>query len=70
VANGWLDEAIGDLTNQTSHNSAEPKRIFCFIFSFLSQIWDLALFAKATNLAKCTASFMLYAVCCTKPKGS
>jgi hypothetical protein len=34
-ANGWLDEAYGDLTNQTYQNSTEPNLLFVFIFSFL-----------------------------------
>ncbi len=33
--NGWLDEAYGDLTNQTFQNSAEPNLLFVFIFSLL-----------------------------------
>jgi hypothetical protein len=40
--NGWLYEAIGNLTNQTSQNPTEPNLIFVFFFSFQSQIKDLA----------------------------
>jgi hypothetical protein len=34
-ANGWLDEAIGILTNQTFQNPSEPNLLFVFIFSTL-----------------------------------
>ncbi len=34
-SDGWLDEAYGDLTNQTFQNSTEPNLLFVFIFSFL-----------------------------------
>jgi hypothetical protein len=40
--NVWLDEAIGNLTKPTSNHSSEPNLLFVFIFSFQSQIKDLA----------------------------
>jgi hypothetical protein len=33
--NGWLDEAIGKLKNQTFQNTSEPNLLFVFIFSSL-----------------------------------
>jgi len=38
----WLDEAYGDLTNQTLQNSTEPNLLFVFIFLISkakSKIW-------------------------------
>jgi len=42
LPNGWLDEAYGDLTNQSSQNSTEPNLLFVFNFSLLKQKKDLA----------------------------
>jgi hypothetical protein len=42
AANVWLDEAIGNLTNQTLQKLSEPNLLFVFIFHFQSQIKDLA----------------------------
>ncbi len=55
-ANVWLDEAIGNLTNQTFQNSNEPNLLFVFIFLISkakSKIWRWSItlpnFQKLTN---------------------